>query len=75
MTDLADLLTTLHPLEAKVLRALDGTPDAAGEAHLAGLAGMQEAQARMASEWRLRRSWRRRWIAAWRRLIGGSRRC
>ena len=53
MTDLADLLTTLHPLEAKVLRALDGTPDAAGEARIADLAGIQEAQARMASEWLL----------------------
>ena len=53
MTDLADLLTTLHPLEAKVLRALDGTPDAAGEARIAELAGIQEAQARMASEWLL----------------------
>jgi phenylalanyl-tRNA synthetase alpha chain len=51
MTDLAELLTTLHPLEAKVLRALSGTPDAAGEARIAELAGIQEAQARMASEW------------------------
>ena len=32
MTYLAYLLTTLHPLEAKVLRALGGTPDAAAEA-------------------------------------------
>lgn len=53
MTDLAELLATLHPLEAKVLRALDGTPDAAGEARIAELAGIQEAQARMASEWLL----------------------
>ncbi len=53
MTDLADLLTTLHPLEAKVLRALAGTEAAAGEARIAELAGIQEAQARMASEWLL----------------------
>ena len=51
MTALSELLTTLHPLEAKVLRALDGTPDPAGEARIAELAGIQEAQARMASEW------------------------
>jgi len=53
MTDLAELLTTLHPLEAKVLRALAGTTDAAGEARIAELAAIQEAQARMASEWLL----------------------
>ena len=53
MTDLAELLTTLHPLEAKLLRALDGTPDDAGEARIAELAGIQEAQTRMASEWLL----------------------
>lgn len=53
MTDLADLLATLHPLEAKVLRALAGTEAAVGEARIADLAGIQEAQARMASEWLL----------------------
>lgn len=53
MTDLDELLTTLHPLEAKVLRALAGAPDAAGEARIAELASIQEAQARMASEWLL----------------------
>lgn len=53
MTDLADLLSTLHPLEAKVLRALAATPHATGEARIADLAGIQEAQARMASEWLL----------------------
>lgn len=53
MTDLAELLTTLHPLEAKVLRALSNTPDAVGEAGIANRAAIQEAQARMASEWLL----------------------
>jgi len=53
MTDLDELLTTLHPLEAKVLRALAGAAGAAGEARIAELASIQEAQARMASEWLL----------------------
>lgn len=53
MTDGAELLTTLHPLEAKVLRVLAGSTAAAGEARIAELAGIQEAQARMASEWLL----------------------
>jgi phenylalanyl-tRNA synthetase alpha chain len=53
MTDLADLLTTLHPLEAKVLRALAASPHPLGESRIAELAAIQEAQARMASEWLL----------------------
>jgi len=53
MTDLAELLTTLHPLEAKVLRAVAGVEGAVDEARIADLAAIQDAQARMAAEWLL----------------------
>ena len=56
MPDLAELLTTLHPLEAKVLRALAASPHPLGEAEIAAVAGIGEAQARMASEWLLAKS-------------------
>ncbi|HEY8517416.1 MAG TPA: phenylalanine--tRNA ligase subunit alpha [Candidatus Binatia bacterium] len=53
MSTLDELSSTLHPLEAKVLRALASADAALGEADLAARAGIQEAQARMASEWLL----------------------
>ncbi len=53
MADLTELLTTLHPLEAKVLRVLVTSPEPLREAEVAERAGIQEAQARMASEWLL----------------------
>jgi len=53
MSSVAELLSTLHPLEAKLLRALATASSPVTEAELPELAGIGDAQARMASEWLL----------------------
>ena len=53
MASVAELLSTLHPLEAKLLRALARTDQPVTEEDLPERAGVADAQARMASEWLL----------------------
>jgi phenylalanyl-tRNA synthetase alpha chain len=53
MATAADLLSTLHPLEAKVLRALLDDGSEVGEDELPQRAGITDAQTRMACEWLL----------------------
>ncbi len=53
MSSVSELLATLHPLEAKLLRAFATTATALTEEELPERAGVADAQARMASEWLL----------------------
>ena len=53
MSTVAELLQTLHPLEARVLRALVSETGHVAEERLPELAGVTDAQARMACEWLL----------------------
>ena len=53
MSKIDELMATLHPLEAKVLRALAAAAEPVSEERLPEQAGITDAQARMACEWLL----------------------